>query len=160
MSKTIATLKMLFLAGGLAAACDLSVARAAECPAGKVGVDVMAQNDAKASGVTDQVLASLDVAKEPIGIAGRSFRVRRLVVQPGGIVPWHDHANRPALIYIVSGAITEYRSTCAVPLEHKEGEVSVEDHTTKHWWKNNTDKPAVLISDDLFPVAMKDDHTM
>ena len=30
-----------------------------------------------------------------------------LVVQPGGIVPWHSHADRPALIYVVSGEIVE-----------------------------------------------------
>jgi len=160
MSKTILTLKTLILAGVLATAGGLTAAQSAECPADKMGVDVTMPSDAKASGVTDDVLASLDVAKEPIGIAGRSFRIRRLVVQPGGVVPWHDHANRPALIYIVSGAITEYRSTCAVPLEHKAGEVSVEGSTVKHWWKNNTDKPVVLISDDLFPVEMKDKHMM
>ncbi len=160
MSKTIASLKRLILAGAIAAAGGLTAAHAAECPVDKMGVDIIAPSDAKASGVTDDVLASLDVAKEPIGIAGRTFRIRRLVVQPGGVVPWHDHANRPALIYIVSGAITEYRSTCAVPLEHKEGEVAVEGHLVKHWWKNNTDKPTVLISDDLFPVVMKDDHMM
>jgi quercetin dioxygenase-like cupin family protein len=160
MSTSIATLKMMILAGAIVAAGGLNRAHAADCPADKMGVDVTAPSENKASGVTDDVLASLDLAKEPIGIAGRSFRIRRLVVQPGGVVPWHDHANRPALIYIVSGAITEYRSTCAVPLEHTEGEVSVEGSTVKHWWKNNTDKPVVLISDDLFPVIMKDKHMM
>ena len=160
MSKTITALKTLILAGVLATATGLTAARAAECPAGKVGVDVTKPVDTKASGVTDDVLASLDVAKEPIAIPGRSFRIRRLVVQPGGVVPWHDHANRPALIYIVSGEITEYRSTCAVPLTHKAGEVAVESHTVKHWWKNNSRKPTVLISDDHFPVEMKDDHIM
>ena len=160
MSNSITILKMMFLAGALAATGGLTKARAADCPADKVGVDVMQPGATMPNGVTDEVLASLDVAKEPIGIAGRSFRIRRLVVQPGGVVPWHDHADRPALIYVVSGAITEYRSTCAVPLEHKEGEVSVEGHLVKHWWKNNTGKPTVLISDDLFPVAMKDDGMM
>ena len=52
-----------------------------------------------------------------IGVAGRDLRLRRLVVQPGGIVPFHSHAGRPALIITVSGDITEYRSTCAVPID-------------------------------------------
>ncbi len=160
MSKTIASLKTVILAGAFVMAGGLTAANAAECPADKVGVDVMAQSDAPASGVTDDVLASLDLAKEPIAVAGRLFRSRRLVVQPGGVVPWHDHADRPALIYVVSGGITEYRSTCAVPLEHKEGEVAVENQMVKHWWKNNTDKPVVLISNDLFPVGMKDGDMM
>ena len=160
MSKTITKLKTLALAGAIATGSGLTAVSAAECPADKVGIDVMQPSASMASGVTDDVLASLDIAKEPIGIPARSFRIRRLVVQPGGVVPWHDHANRPALIYIVSGEITEYRSTCAVPLTHKAGEVSVESHTVKHWWKNNSSQPVTLISDDLFPVAMKDDHMM
>jgi quercetin dioxygenase-like cupin family protein len=41
-------------------------------------------------------------------------------------VPWHSHEDRPALIYVVSGTIFEYASNCAVPIEHKTGEVSVE----------------------------------
>lgn len=150
----------LLLGAMLSTGIGLAVANAAECPADKTGVDVTPPSDAKAVGVTDDVLAMLDIAKEPVGIAGRSFRIRRLVVQPGGIVPWHDHGNRPALIYVVSGSITEYRSTCSVPLEHKAGDVAVEGHLVKHWWRNNTDQPAVLISDDLFPVDAKDAHMM
>jgi quercetin dioxygenase-like cupin family protein len=161
MSRMKMTLKTLILAGALATSSAIT-AFAAECPAGKSGTDVM-MPPAEAHtpvGVTDTVLASIDVANEPAAIAGRSFRIRKLVVQPGGVVPWHDHANRPALIYILEGQITEYASTCSVPLEHKAGDVSVEDHTVKHWWKNNSHKPTVLISDDLFPVEMKDDHMM
>ena len=68
------------------------------------------------------------------------MRLRKLVIQPGGIVPWHSHAERPANIYVVEGAMTEYRSTCAVPIEHKAGEVAVESGNLAHWWKNNTDE--------------------
>jgi quercetin dioxygenase-like cupin family protein len=161
MTRINTTLKSLICAGAIMSGLA-TAAIAAECPANKVGVDVtMPTAEAHAPiGVTDTVLASIDVAKEPAAIAGRSFRIRKLTVQPGGIVPWHDHANRPALIYILEGQITEYSSNCAVPLEHKAGDVSVEDHTVKHWWKNNSHKPTVLISDDLFPVEMKDDHMM
>ena len=44
-----------------------------------------------------------------IGVDGRQLRTRRLVVQPGGIVPLHSHKDRPALIYTLSGSITEYQ---------------------------------------------------
>jgi quercetin dioxygenase-like cupin family protein len=74
--------------------------------------------------------------------------MRQLVIQPGGIVPWHSHADRPALIYVVSGEITEYASTCAIPLVHKAGEVSV-DAGRSHWWQNTGRKPVVLISADI-----------
>ena len=54
------------------------------------------------------------------------LRMRKLVVQPGGIVPWHEHAARPANILVVEGSITEYRSNCKVPIEHKAGDVVAE----------------------------------
>lgn len=162
MSKPNTSLKVLIGAAALVAAASTipMSAFAGECPAGEVGVDVTPPGPSQASGVTDDVLASIDIANEPAAIAGRLFRLRRLAIQPGGVVSWHDHGDRPALIYIVSGSITEYRSTCAVPIEHKAGEVSVENHEIKHWWKNNTDQPTVLIASDLLPDAMKGDNTM
>ena len=54
------------------------------------------------------------------------LRLRKLVVQPGGVVPWHEHAARPANILVAEGSITEYRSTCKVPIEHKAGDVTAE----------------------------------
>ena len=79
----------------------------------------------------------------------QATRLRQLVVQPGGTVAWHSHEERPAIIYIVSGTITEYASTCTVPIVHKAGDVARETHTTKHWWKNSSKKPAVLLSADI-----------
>ena len=88
-------------------------------------------------GVDDKVIGSIDLAKEGPALKDHKLRLRRLVIQPGGVVPWHSHAERPAIIYIVSGTIVEYRSTCAVPIVHKAGEVAEEMHTTSHWWKNH-----------------------
>ena len=53
-------------------------------------------------GVTDTVIAMIDVDKEQ-DIDGRTFRMRRLTLEPGATVPWHSHAERPAIIYIISG---------------------------------------------------------
>ncbi len=132
-------------------------AQAGECPADKVGVDVTAKSDAPANDVTDTVIAMIDLKQESVSI-DRKFRLRRLEVQPGGVVPWHSHSERPAIIYIVSGAITEYRSTCAVPIEHKAGEVTAETKAVSHWWKNNSKAPVVLISADI--AADPEDHNM
>ena len=103
-----------------------------------------------AKGVTDKVLSQIDLAGEKLALQGRLLRVRKLEIQPGGIVPWHSHEDRPALIYVVSGEINEYASNCAVPIVHKAGEVARETHGTSHWWKNNGKAPAVLLS---FPTA-------
>ena len=80
------------------------------------------------------------------------------MVQPGGVVPWHSHGDRPAIIYIVSGEITEFASNCAVPIVHKVGDAAPETKATSHWWQNTGKTPAALLSADL-PMDEKD-HTM
>ena len=99
-------------------------------------------------GVTDTVIGSVDLGPE-IGVDGRQLRTRRLVVQPGGIVPLHSHKDRPALIYTLSGSITEYSTTCAVPIEHKAGDISREADGLSHYWINNGKVPTVLLSSDV-----------
>lgn len=126
-------------------------ASAGECPAAKVVADGSGQAPGATmpKDVTDTVLGSIDVAKEPAQIDGRQFRLRRLEIQPGGEVPWHSHEDRPAIIYVVSGEVTEFASTCAVPIVHRAGDVAVETHAVSHWWRNEGGGVAVLLSADL-----------
>ena len=146
------------------AACALPIMSAkswaADCPAGKTAVDAMKPGPTTPSKVTDTVISSIDLAPIGSGFEGRKMRLRKLVVQPGGIVPWHSHEKRPANIYIISGSITEYRSTCAVPIEHGPGDVTSEFGPLAHWWKNNTKKPTVILSADILPPDMKPDESM
>lgn len=122
---------------------------AGECPAGKIGVNATPPGPSEPKGVTDTVLATTDLSQEMVALSDRQFRLRRLEIQPGGIVPWHSHADRPAMIYVVAGEVTEYASSCAVPILHKAGEVAPERHVTSHWWQNNGKETAVLISVDI-----------
>ena len=136
---------------------------AGECPANRQVPDGQGQKPGPTApvGVTDVVRSSTDLSKEPLALKGRQFRLRQLEMQPGGIVPWHSHNERPAMIYVVSGEVTEYASSCATPIVHKAGDVAPEKNGTSHWWKNTGNKPAVLISVDLFPGAAKmDEHMM
>jgi len=142
---TISTALALAMTMALGSATSAS---ANACPADKMGTNLVASGPDKPVGVTDTVLTSIDLGKEMVNAADHQFRMRRLTVQPGGIVPWHDHADRPAIIYILQGEITEYASDCAVPVLHKAGDVA-RDADLKHWWKNNSKKTAVLISADI-----------
>lgn len=143
------------LAGAIAASMTIiSSANAGECPADKRKADVREAVALPAKGVTDTVIASIDVAKEPAKIQDRLFRLRKLVIEPGGVVPWHSHGDRPAIIYIVEGEILEYASNCSVPIVHKAGEVATETSGTSHWWKNLGEKTVVLLSADL----LRDKH--
>ena len=142
-------LAMLFAAGTLAAGfAASSPAFAGDCPAGNTGVNVMKPGPMQPSGVTDTVIATIDLAD--YGTPGKMLRMRRLVMQPGGIVPWHSHKERPANIYILSGNVTEYRSTCAVPIVHPAGDVTAESGDLSHWWKNTGSREAVILSADVF----------
>jgi quercetin dioxygenase-like cupin family protein len=158
------TWRSLAATGALFGAFSIAGAvHAGACPADKVVADGQGQkmSSAAARDVTDVVRATTDLAHEPVGVKGRQFRLRQLDVGPGGVVPWHSHDNRPAMIYIVSGEIVEYASNCAVPIVHRAGDVAPEKKGTSHWWQNTGMQPAVLISVDLFPVAdMKHEHMM
>lgn len=158
------TWRRVALAGAIAGAFALNaaVASAGECPADKRVADGQGQkpSTAAAKGVTDVVRATTDLSKEPAAIKGRQFRLRQLDIQPGGIVPWHSHDNRPALIYVVSGEIVEYASNCAVPIMHKAGDVANEKKGTSHWWQNTGTQKVTLISVDLFPTDDKHDDKM
>lgn len=143
--------RTLALAGLLSGSVALTTgaAVAGSCPANKVTTDGQKPGATAHKDVTDSVIASIDLAEEAVKLKDHKFRLRRLVVQPGGVVAWHSHEERPAIIYIVSGTIVEYASTCAVPIVHKAGDVAQETHRTKHWWKNTSNKPTVLLSADI-----------
>jgi len=153
--------RTLALAGLLSGSFALATgaANAGTCPAGQVTTDGQKPGATAHKNVTDKVIASIDLADEALKLKDHKFRLRQLVVQPGGVVAWHSHEERPAIIYIVSGSIVEYASTCAVPIVHNAGEVTRETHTTKHWWKNTSKKPTVLLSADILHDKM-DPHTM
>jgi quercetin dioxygenase-like cupin family protein len=136
-------------------------AAAGECPADKVMDGAVTSGETKPVGVTDTVIASIDLAPKGGGFAGQLLRMRKLTIEPGGVVPWHEHSQRPANIYILSGTIEEYRANCAVPIVHKAGDVAMEfGKGFAHWWKNTGSEPVVLLSADIFKAEKKDDHMM
>ena len=139
------------LAGIIAgsAVAGLSSAIAGECPADKMKADVRAPDTKAAKGVTDTVLGAINLEKEPANIKDRQLRFRKLTIEPGGIVPWHSHRDRPAIIYIAEGEIVEYASNCSVPIVHKTGEIRPETSGTSHWWQNLGNKTVVLFVGDV-----------
>jgi quercetin dioxygenase-like cupin family protein len=124
-------------------------AQAGECPAGKMKANARQMVHLPGAGVTDSTLGAINLGKESAKLKGHELRFRKLVIQPGGVVPWHSHDERPALIYIAEGEIIEYASNCAAPIHHKAGEISTETRGTSHWWKNLGEVPAVLFAADV-----------
>lgn len=134
---------------GAALVLSASTAQAGECPADKIKAGVRTSGEMAPKDVTDETLSAIDLGKEIAGFDKRSLRFRKLVVQPGGVVPWHDHTDRPALILTASGEITEFRSDCSVGVMHKAGDISKEVKGVMHWWKNEGTEAAVLYAADV-----------
>jgi quercetin dioxygenase-like cupin family protein len=133
-------------------------AHAGECPADKRMANATKPVDHAAQGVTDTTLGAIDLGKEQAKITGRELRFRKMVIQAGGVVPWHSHDDRPALIYVAEGEIVEHASNCAVPIVHKAGEIRAETNGTSHWWKNHTGAQVILFIGDVR--RDPDDHNM
>ena len=154
------TRRTLTLAGLAVASMLVGIpsALAGSCPADKTKADVRPAADHAAKGVTDTVLAAIDLEKEPANIKGRQLRFRKLTLEPGGIVPWHSHDDRPAIIYVAEGEIVEYASNCAAPILHKAGDIRPETHGTSHWWQNLGNKTVILFVGDM--LHDNNDHNM
>jgi quercetin dioxygenase-like cupin family protein len=141
------TTKLATAAIAVAAASAFATpATAGQCA--KPGMMDLANAPTMPKGVTDTVIGSVDLGPE-ISVNDRQLRTRRLVIQPGGVVPLHSHKDRPALIYTISGSITEYSSACAAPIQHKAGDISREADGLSHYWINHGKVPAVLLSSDV-----------
>ncbi len=141
-----------FRRGALASAVALIIAApafAGECPAGKAGENPLAGAATAPVGVMENELAAIDLSKENVKLDQRRLRFRHMEIQPGGIVPLHSHADRPALIMVNAGEIYDNSSKCLVPILHRAGDISREFLGTQHWWKNEGKTTVVLTIADI-----------
>jgi len=99
-------------------------------------------------GVRSQVLGTVDLGPEIEGMAGRELRMRMVTIEPGGVFgPTHDHKDRPGIVYILQGTITDHRD--GVATDYRPGLGWPEDRNTLHWLENRGSIPAVEISVDI-----------
>jgi len=106
------------------------------------------QSSPETKGVTVKQLAALDLGLEIEGMTGRQLRMRMVTFEPGGVFgPIHDHKDRPGMVYILQGIITDHRNGEAK--EYGPGLGWPEDKDTLHWLENRETTPAVEISVDI-----------
>ena len=122
---------------------------AGECPADKIGSNPLTGAAMAPVGVTENELAAIDLSKENVKLDQRRLRFRHMEIQPGGVVPLHSHADRPALIMVNAGEIYENSSKCLVPILHRAGDISREFLGTQHWWKNEGTTVVTLTIADI-----------
>lgn len=143
-----------------AAAATAPAAFAGQCPADKVLSKPRAVEDKPDVGVEREILSMISL-KGWRGVGDLMLRTRRLTVAVNGIVPTHEHDDRPSIVYVVSGEIIEHSAFCSVPILHRAGEWTPEfGPGHKHWWENRSSVPVVLTSSDVVPPEMQDDPDM
>src|SRR6188472_3036492 len=100
------------------------------------------------TGVTVDSLATVDLGPEIEGMAGRQLRMRFVTIQPGGVLgPIHDHQDRPGIVYVLQGTITDHRN--GVATDYGPGVGWPEDRKTTHCLENRGTVPAMEISVDI-----------
>ncbi|WP_085634056.1 cupin domain-containing protein [Pseudomonas sp. R16(2017)] len=99
-------------------------------------------------GVTVELLATLDLGPEIEGMAGRQLRMRLVTIDPGGVFgPLHDHKDRPGMVFILQGTITDHRNGIAT--DYGPGVGWPEDRNTTHWLENRGTEVAREVSVDV-----------
>ena len=98
--------------------------------------------------VTVELLGTVDLGPEIDGMAGRQLRMRMFTFAPGAVFgPMHDHKDRPGIVYVLHGTITDHRD--GVATDYGPGVGWPEDKDTRHWLENRGTVPAVEISVDI-----------
>jgi quercetin dioxygenase-like cupin family protein len=71
-----------------------------------------------------------------------------VTIEPGGVFgPLHDHKDRPGIVYVLQGTITDHRNGAAK--DYGPGVGWPEDRNTTHWLENRGRIPAIEISVDI-----------
>ncbi len=99
-------------------------------------------------GVAVELLATVDLGPEIQGMEGRQLRMRKVTIEPGGVFgPVHGHQDRPGIVYILQGTITDHRE--GITTDYGPGVGWPEDRNTLHWLENTGTVAAVEISVDV-----------
>lgn len=99
-------------------------------------------------GQSEQALRSLDLTGELDSPAGRPLRMRKITLQPGGVLGLHNHVDRPAVTYLLQGQMT-YHQEGKPDLVANPGDGFAEGRATTHWAESTGNVPAVWIAVDI-----------
>jgi quercetin dioxygenase-like cupin family protein len=100
------------------------------------------------SGRTEQMLRTLDLTGELDSGKGRPLRMRKITVQPGGLLAVHNHVDRPAVTYMLQGQMT-YHQEGKPAVVANAGDGFAEGRSTTHWGESTGTVPAVWIAVDI-----------
>jgi quercetin dioxygenase-like cupin family protein len=99
-------------------------------------------------GQSEELLRSLDLSAELDSTKDRPLRMRKLTLQPGGVLGLHNHVDRPAITYLLQGEVT-YHQEGKPDQVARPGGGFAEGRATTHWAENTGTVPAVWIAVDI-----------
>jgi quercetin dioxygenase-like cupin family protein len=99
-------------------------------------------------GQSEVLLRSLDLSNELDSTKGRPLRMRKITLQPGGVLAVHNHVDRPAITYLLQGQMT-YHQEGKPDLVANPGDGFAEGRATTHWGESTGNVPAVWIAVDI-----------
>ena len=99
-------------------------------------------------GLSASPLKSLDLTSEIETVRGRPLRMRKITLQPGGVIGLHTHRDRPAVSYMLEGEVT-YHQDGKPDTVVRAGDGIAEGKETTHWAENRGAVPAVWIAVDV-----------
>jgi quercetin dioxygenase-like cupin family protein len=94
--------------------------------------------------VSEDVLGSIDLAKEIDSVQDRELRLSRAVIEPGGHVGLHSHQGDPTIVYLLSGVLTNHHDDGTTE-EFRPGQVFAEFGPRAHWVENKGSTPVIFI---------------
>ena len=131
-------------------------ALAGACPSDKVLTTPRDIGDHKNHLVTKKTLTIVNLTGWR-SINDLNLRLRYFTIPAGGVVPTHEHNDRPSIVHILKGEIYENSALCSVPILHKAGETTPEfgpNHA--HWWENKGPDEVILTSSDIVETGQLD----
>ena len=99
-------------------------------------------------GFSEELLRSLDLTGELESGEGRPLRMRKLTLQPGGVLGIHNHIGRPAITYLLQGQMT-YHPDGGPDVVVSPGGGFAEGRSTTHWGESTGSVPAVWVAVDI-----------
>ena len=99
------------------------------------------------SGETAKLLASLNLGPEIPGMEGRMMRAVYIVLAPGAVTAAHSHDQRPEIIYVLKGVVTEYQDREGRTfVAHPAGEAFSAGKDRFHWFENKTAEAVTMLA--------------
>jgi quercetin dioxygenase-like cupin family protein len=99
----------------------------------------------ESKGFEDIELRSIQLESEIDTVKGYKLRMRKLILQPGGVIGLHNHKGRPTVSYLLKGTLVSH-SPGKIDLVITAGEGHTVGMADNHWVENRGTEIAEWIA--------------